>query len=56
MADRTLLEALNTAARLETLGLEVRSVELSAEAKRIRDFHEQGGNRAMRRAAKRKKR
>lgn len=44
-------EALNTAARLEAMGITIRSVELSEEAKRRRDFIERGGNRRMRRAA-----
>ena len=46
-------DALDTAARLEALGVEVRSAELHAEAKRLQDWHASGGNRAMRRAAAR---
>ena len=44
-------DALDTAARLDALGVEVRSAELHAEAKRLQDWHARGGNRAMRRAA-----
>ena len=44
-------EALGIASRLEAVGVIVRSRELEAEAKAIREFHERGGNRAMRRAA-----
>jgi hypothetical protein len=37
------------------MGLEVRSVELTAEAKSLREWHAKGGNRAMRRQAERAK-
>jgi len=47
------LQALATAARLEQLGFTIRSPELKAEAERAAAFYERGGNRAMRRAAKR---
>lgn len=46
-------DPLATAARLESMGVVVRSVELSEEAKRRREFYERGGNRAMRRSAAR---
>lgn len=45
------LDALARAHRLETLGITVRSEELAADAKRLREFAAAGGNRAMRRAA-----
>ncbi len=46
-------KAIDAAARLGELGFVVRSAELQAEAQRIRDFNERGGNRQMRRARKR---
>lgn len=48
--------AIEVAARLEALGVHVRSVELVGEAKRIAEFRERGGNRAMRRATARAER
>jgi hypothetical protein len=53
MNDRTAIE---TAARLEQMGVHVRSAELAEKAKQLRDFNARGGNRAMRRAAKHAKR
>lgn len=47
------IEALQRTRRLEELGLVVRSAELAGQAAELRAFHERGGNRAMRRAAKR---
>lgn len=47
------VDALRTAARLEHLGIEIRSAELRETASIHRAFVENGGNRAMRRAAKR---
>lgn len=47
--------ALETARRLAAMGVEVRSVELREQAKAEQRFAE-NGNRAMRRAAKRRKR
>jgi hypothetical protein len=38
------------------MGLEVRSVELTAEAKSLREWHAKGGNRSMRRQAAKAKR
>lgn len=49
-------QALETAARLAALGIDVRSAELNRTAARHRDFHANGGNRAMRRAARRAQR
>jgi hypothetical protein len=49
------VNALETARRLEALGVVVRSAELADEAKRQQEF-QQNGNRAMRRAAARAKR
>ncbi len=49
-------EALDRAARLAAMGLEVRSVELADEAKRIADWNLKGGNRKMRRQAAKAKR
>lgn len=46
-------EALDRAARLQSLGLQVRSPELAGEAQRMREFYATGGNRQMRRAAAR---
>lgn len=43
------LEAINTALRLEQMGLVVRSPELVEKAKAIVAFNQAGGNRAMRR-------
>jgi hypothetical protein len=48
-------DALPVAARLEQMGVVVRSVELSEEARLHREFAERGGNRAMRRAKARAK-
>jgi hypothetical protein len=45
------LEQLQTVARLEQLGVVVRSPELRKQADDFRHFYESGGNRAMRRAA-----
>lgn len=50
------IDALATAARLEQMGLHVRSAELREKANAIVAFGENGGNRAMRRAAKRAQR
>ena len=50
------VEALKTAARLEALGITVRSSELLETAQRHQAFVAAGGNRAMRRAAKRAQR
>jgi hypothetical protein len=50
------IEALRTVARLEQLGVAVRSPELENEARRINEFYERGGNRAMRRAAAKQRR
>jgi hypothetical protein len=54
------LEALQRTHRLEELGFVVRSRELEQAAKAMVEFHERGGNRAMRRAkakaARRKRR
>lgn len=47
-------EALDRAARLAAMGLEIRSVELTAEARQAQVFAKHG-NRAMRRAAARRK-
>lgn len=47
------LDAIARARRLEELGIEIRSAELTEVAKSTRDFFERGGNRAMRRAAER---
>lgn len=47
------LEALKIAARLEQIGITVRSPELKAESEALDAFYARGGNRAMRRAAKR---
>lgn len=41
------------AARLEAMGVQVRSVELRERNETVKSFVENGGNRAMRRAAKR---
>ncbi len=49
-------EALDRAARLAAMGLEVRSVELTAEAKALWEWHAKGGNRQMRRQAAKAKR
>lgn len=54
MIDKKTREAIETAQRLTAMGIEVRSPELAAEAKAQREFVERGGNRAMRRAARRK--
>ncbi len=51
-ADQTALER---AARLEHMGVHVRSEELAALAKRRNEFFLNGGNRAMRRAVKKEK-
>lgn len=53
--DKKTLEALERAQRLTAMGFEVRSPELAAEAKATREFAGRGGNRAMRRAAARRK-
>lgn len=50
------LQALERANRLEKMGVTVRSPELAGEAQRIREFYARGGNRAMRRARKKKRR
>lgn len=47
------LDALQAAARLQEMGFSVRSPELLEKAQAINTFRERGGNRAMRRAAKR---
>lgn len=47
------VDALKTAQRLTDLGIEIRSAELRETAAAHRTFVENGGNRAMRRAAKR---
>lgn len=47
------LDDLQRAARLEAMGVHVRSAELTDLARRTNDFHANGGNRAMRRAAAR---
>lgn len=52
----SVLDAIQRAARLEALGITIRSAELREEAKRHREFVESGGNRAMRRAAARAQR
>lgn len=44
-------EKLQTLARLESMGLVIRSAELTARADQLRTFYAGGGNRAMRRAA-----
>lgn len=48
-------EALKVAARLQQLGIVVRSSELSEHARERQAFIARGGNRAMRRAAKRRR-
>jgi hypothetical protein len=48
-------KALDTAARLEGMGIVVRSAELREQAASARSFYERGGNRAMRRAAARQR-
>ena len=53
--DKHVRDALETAQRLSAMGITVRSRELEAEAKAQREFVERGGNRAMRRAARRKR-
>lgn len=50
------LEAIDRAARLQELGIEIRSAELREKASDFRGFYERGGNRHMRRAAERAKR
>lgn len=47
------LVAIETAGRLQELGIFVRSAEIREKAEAINQFYEKGGNRAMRRAAKR---
>jgi hypothetical protein len=47
------VEAINRASRLEQMGIVIRSPELLEKAQSIAAFVEAGGNRAMRRAAKR---
>jgi hypothetical protein len=47
--------AIETAARLEQMGIEIRSAELVEKATQLRDFNARGGNRVMRSAAKRAK-
>jgi hypothetical protein len=47
------LEAINRASRLEQMGIVVRSPQLLEKAQSIAAFNAAGGNRAMRRAAKR---
>lgn len=47
------LDALQVAARLQTLGVDVRSVELKETVDQHVVFRASGGNRAMRRAAAR---
>jgi len=47
------LEAIERAARLEQMGIAIKSPELQAVAKNLTEFRQSGGNRAMRRAAKR---
>lgn len=49
-------EAIEIAVRLQAIGVEVRSAELRETAEKQRAFVEAGGNRAMRRQAKRAKR
>lgn len=48
--------ALVRAARLEQLGVTVRSPELERQAAELKQFYERGGNRAMRRQAARAQR
>lgn len=50
------LEALQTAARLEAMGIAVRSPSLLEKQQTMIEFRERGGNRAMRRATKRAQR
>lgn len=45
------LEQLQTVARLEAMGVVVKSPELREQAKQLNEFYARGGNRAMRRAA-----
>jgi hypothetical protein len=47
------VEAIERAARLQQMGVEVRSPELEGEAARMRAFADRGGNREMRRSAQR---
>lgn len=54
-AHKDLAEALQSAARLEAMGIVVRSAELSEEARRQQHFAA-NGNRQLRRAAARAKR
>ncbi len=51
--DRADVQALEQAARLQSIGVVVRSAEIAETAAQLRAFGEAGGNRAMRRAAKR---
>jgi hypothetical protein len=50
------LDAIATARRLEQMGITVKSPTLAAAAREVRDFHDAGGNRAMRRQAARQAR
>jgi hypothetical protein len=50
------LEALKAAARLEELGIVVKSPELAEAARETREFVQRGGNRQMRRNADRARR
>lgn len=47
------LDAIRTAARLQELGLVVKSPTLAGVARDLNEFHARGGNRQMRRAAAR---
>jgi hypothetical protein len=51
--DRSDLDAIATARRLEEMGIAIRSPELVAKASTMNEFIQGGGNRAMRRASKR---
>lgn len=52
--DKQTRDALERAQRLQQMGIEVRSPEFAREAQDARDFYDRGGNRAMRRAKRRK--
>jgi hypothetical protein len=55
MSDRGDRDAIETAGRLQAMGVEIRSAELTAKAKAAQEFAARGGNRQMRRAAKRRR-
>ncbi len=55
MSESSDQSALVRAARLEQMGVHVRSKELADLAKQQSDFFVRGGNRAMRRARKKEK-